>query len=66
MPNASEQAEPIVDMAEPTFKEKLHAATTVNAESESESSMLYISSGIEQLIRKEFYFSTLTTPKDSF
>ena len=66
VPNASEQAEPIVDVAEPTFKEKLLAATTVNAESESESSMHYISSGIEHLIRKEFYFFYTNNTKGKF
>ena len=59
-------AEPIVDVADPTFKEKLLAATTVNAESESESSMHYISSGIEHLIKKEFYFFYTNNTKGKF
>ena len=66
VPNTSEQAEPIVDVAEPTFKEKLLAATAVNAESESESSMHYISSGIEHLIKKEFYFFYTNNIKGKF
>ena len=49
-----------------TFKEKLLAATTVNAESESKSSMHYISSGIEHLIKKEFYFFYTNNTKGKF
>ena len=51
-------------MVEPTFKEKLLAATTVNAKSEL--SKHYISAGSGHLIKKEFYFFYTNNTKKKF
>ena len=66
VPNASEQAEPIVDVAEPTFKENLFAATTVNAESESSHLCITSAPELSTWLRRNFIFFYTNNTKGKF